>query len=628
MLMVNGFAQAGGEAREFFVSSEASDGDGSFRKILQTACDSPEDEVISFIPLQHGENGFHILLQDPLVIPADCRGSITIHGYEHNDIIFDGSQIAGGGVHPGDSCTLNVYSDQITLQNFSFIGNPTGAGVCLFSRNNILKDNRFGKTLTGEDNPNKYGIVVSDAFQRQFPHMDGSGNEITANSISSSTDDGIWVHANNLEFSKNTVSGSGGAGIKVYGNEHLFSANTIQDNAEDGLFLSGDDAKITANEISGNGINGIWIRSQNSEITKNSIHHNGGCPTQNEHLASDQGNCLDQDNDGGYGILVADPSFHLTIGGQVPKNKNTIQYNRSGGIVVLGDAHTSQIFMAHNVLSKNYGAGLGIDLGGNGVSPNDAGDADDGPNHLLNFIDNVRVISMGRGPDGLDRYSIWGTSDLGSSLEAYTVDSEDLDRGLTHGGTDVFVADVGIGNHAFQINPSSKFTTGDFVTFLVHDDDGNTSEFSTNVEIVPDEDGDGIADENESEDGIQSVDTDGDGLPDDVEDKNLNGRCEHDLGETCADDPDTDGDGLSDFLETRGDGIYDRNTDTNPLVADTDGDGIPDGREDTNHNGIWEASTGETSPRLADSDGDHRPDAQDNCKSLFNPGQEAWLCAR
>jgi hypothetical protein len=101
-------------------------------------------------------------------------------------------------------------------------------------------------------------------------------------------------------------------------------------------------------------------------------------------------------------------------------------------------------------------------------------------------------------------------------------------------------------------------------------------------------------------------DSDGDGLPDAVEDKNGNGQV--DAGETNpakadtdGDDlgdgaelwvdgtnpaaADTDGDGLSDGLETGKSGDADPGSVTDPKSPDSDGDGIPDGKEDANHNG-------------------------------------------
>ncbi len=69
------------------------------------------------------------------------------------------------------------------------------------------------------------------------------------------------------------------------------------------------------------------------------------------------------------------------------------------------------------------------------------------------------------------------------------------------------------------------------------------------------------------------ADTDGDGIPDGVEDANQNGHLG--AGETNPASTDTDGDGLSDYDEVNTHG-------THPAKADTDGDGLPDGLEIAN----------------------------------------------
>ncbi|MBX7116012.1 MAG: tandem-95 repeat protein [Myxococcaceae bacterium] len=89
------------------------------------------------------------------------------------------------------------------------------------------------------------------------------------------------------------------------------------------------------------------------------------------------------------------------------------------------------------------------------------------------------------------------------------------------------------------------------------------------------------------------VDTDGDGIPDGVEDANHNGAV--DPAETNAANADTDGDGLDDGFE----GSSENPTD--PTLADTDSDGLKDGDEDANHNG--KVDPGETDPNNPDSDG-------------------------
>jgi hypothetical protein len=77
-------------------------------------------------------------------------------------------------------------------------------------------------------------------------------------------------------------------------------------------------------------------------------------------------------------------------------------------------------------------------------------------------------------------------------------------------------------------------------------------------------------------------DTDGDGLPDYLEDLNGNGRV--DPGETDPNNRDTDGDGLSDDAERAFDptGVL-----TDPLNPDSDGDGVPDGEDPDLVNTAW-----------------------------------------
>jgi len=113
-------------------------------------------------------------------------------------------------------------------------------------------------------------------------------------------------------------------------------------------------------------------------------------------------------------------------------------------------------------------------------------------------------------------------------------------------------------------------------------------------------------------------DTDDDGLTDDEEDKNLNGKAQTRKGETDPIRVDTDGDGLWDGLETgltdtmvgpdtdlnvfQGD--QDPSTTTDPLDQDTDGGGLDDGKEDINLNGAVDGVF-ETTPHAPYSTDDH-----------------------
>ncbi|WP_336244715.1 OmpA family protein [Natronogracilivirga saccharolytica] len=91
----------------------------------------------------------------------------------------------------------------------------------------------------------------------------------------------------------------------------------------------------------------------------------------------------------------------------------------------------------------------------------------------------------------------------------------------------------------------------------------------------------------------ETVDTDGDGVPDYVE---------LEIG-TDPENPDTDGDGLTD-----GEELYEHNTD--PLVADTDGDGLSDGDEVLVYG---------TDPLNPDTDGDGLSDGDEILRYRTDP---------
>ncbi|HOW97074.1 MAG TPA: right-handed parallel beta-helix repeat-containing protein [Kiritimatiellia bacterium] len=204
----------------------------------------------------------------------------------------------------------------------------------------------------------------------------------------------------------NVVSGNGAAGILITG--ALSVSNVVQSNfigtdedgedplpnAREGLWLDtlsgcrvgGDLLVGGGNLISANGTDGIrLINCTDCVLLGNRIgaHAEG---------AEFGGNTDD-------GIVITGASTNILIGGDVWTEINIISYNGRNGIVLGNSTNTTGIRIDYNWIFDN--GGLGIDLGADGVTPNDGGpvygDGDDGPNGLQNFpvITNVFV-------DGVD----------------------------------------------------------------------------------------------------------------------------------------------------------------------------------------------------------------------------------
>jgi hypothetical protein len=153
---------------------------------------------------------------------------------------------------------------------------------------------------------------------------------------------------------------------------------------------------------------------------------------------------------------------------------------KDNGITVTGGAVHNRF--SSNVLYRNKG--LGIDLGDDGITPNDLDDLDTGPNDLLNFpvFDSVREV-------GTDTFTVYGTAPANALVELYIA---------TEAGHGIFVPEPLTHGPAYQLlDTATAAADGSFiidtilkpewssVTATATDASGNTSEFSENLVLIP-----------------------------------------------------------------------------------------------------------------------------------------------
>jgi hypothetical protein len=129
-----------------------------------------------------------------------------------------------------------------------------------------------------------------------------------------------------------------------------------------------------------------------------------------------------------------------------------------------------------NAIYSNVG--LGIDLGPNGVTPNDPGDADTGPNNLQNF---PVLTAATRTATLAVTGTLNSTAATAFRVEFFANDALDPSghgEGQRYLGF-VSVTTDGSGNAAIAAAlPVTGVSVGNFITATATDAAGNTSEFS------------------------------------------------------------------------------------------------------------------------------------------------------
>jgi len=245
-------------------------------------------------------------------------------------------------------------------------------------------------------------------------------------------------------------------------------------NAGDGIHVNsshhwiGGELPGTGNVIAGNGGNGIHFDSSNAMF--NVIRGN---------LIGVARDGVSPLGNGGDGLLFGDQTARNLVGG-CATDGNVIAHNGANGIRLSATAGVQNPILANSIHSN---ARLGIDLGGDGPTPNDLEDPDGGPNLNQNF------------PVLIDAQSLGGITAIQGTLNSMPVgnyriefflndtpDASGFGEGQTFlGARVVFVH--GDGNGDF-FEPFTVAATADhFVTATATDAEGNTSEFSPAVRV-------------------------------------------------------------------------------------------------------------------------------------------------
>ena len=371
-----------------------------------------------------------------------------IYIYSSNGNIIGGSAEGAGNVisgHDGSSGGIVLSNSSGTTIQGNRIGTNAAGTAALPNSNGIITyfyNSSIDNTTIGGQEPGMGNLISGNSkagihFQAG---SSGENNRVLGNTIGTNLQKNAAI-----PNGTGVTVGSGGLGV-VIGGTASGEGNLISGNTDKGIILGNEDTKNTV--VQGNRIG---------------TDGTGAGPLGN----------------GTDGIYIQRASGS-TIGGTASGAANIIAYNgRSGIQLVYGDSPAPQV--RKNAIRGNaiYGnAALGIDFSGDGVTPNDPGDPDTGPNELQNFP----VLTGVQASGGQTRVSGTLNSIPGKTyhLDFFaggSCDPSGYGQGEQYLGSAQATTNSG-GNASFQATLNARLTGSGVVTATATDPDGNTSEFS------------------------------------------------------------------------------------------------------------------------------------------------------
>jgi hypothetical protein len=304
--------------------------------------------------LRSGATGNHVQIEGAGTTGNRVVGNSIGWGSD-NGVLISGGATGNtvGGPGPVD---VNIIDGNITSGV-----QIAGAGTT----GNVVVNNLIG-TADGvqADIGNGSGVLLADGASGNIIGGTAAG---TRNLISGNTAAGVQIQDGGT--SNNTVIGNF-IGLNKFGTAALANPIGVLIEGGAGGNSVGGTAPGAGNFISGN--SGAGVQIQDAATTSNTVAGN---------FIGLQADGVTALANGGDGVLIEGGAGSNTVGGTGPGSGNVIAYN-SKGVVVVGAGSLGNRIKGNSIYAN---AGPGIDLGDDGATANDPGDADAGPNNLQNF---------------------------------------------------------------------------------------------------------------------------------------------------------------------------------------------------------------------------------------------------
>lgn len=363
-----------------------------------------------------------------------------------------------GGIDPGAGNVISGHSQEGILLGSNgntvqgnFIGLDAGGTSAISNGTGIYVINTFGNTI-GRGDPNTPGDVVA------------ARNIISGNDRGAGVQLAYGSTVTQPNFVRGNLIGTDVTGTRAIGNRFGVQIGDGSAPNELGGFAPG-----AGNVISGNVEHGVVLGGNSRTKVRGNL-----IGTQADGVRP-----LGNGSDG-----INSTSLNNTIGGAGPGDGNVIAFNGGTGVEVTsccgGSVGLGNAILGNSIHSNHR---LGIDLGSDGVTENDLGDGDGGPNERQNFPE-IAGAAFGAGLLTV-AYAVPSTNDDSAyplRIEFFAADSAGQE-GETFLGFEMIEAGAAGRNRTFSFVTSDIAAEGQLVATAT-DDNGNTSEFSASLAVT------------------------------------------------------------------------------------------------------------------------------------------------
>jgi formylglycine-generating enzyme required for sulfatase activity len=289
----------------------------------------------------------------------------------------------------------------------------------------------------------------------------GAGNLISGNGTGTAFCDGVALAGTSTNDNRieGNLIGTDRTGTVALGNSR---AGVVFYQCGAGNVVGGNSA-ASRNVISGNLQNGVIA----SEVTS------PGNIVSGNYIGTDYSGDAILGNLGAGVLLLSTQG--VTVGGTASGTGNLIASNAGSGICV--ESGLGNTLRGNSIVGNGQ---LGIDLGGDGVTPNDADDTDSGANDMVNTPE-VRSVTLESG-----NTRIAGTIDSGApepiTVEVFANAATDPSG---YGEGETFLGSAAASGGTWSLTVSGALSSAVILTATATDGNGNTSEFSQAMSQLP-----------------------------------------------------------------------------------------------------------------------------------------------